>query len=311
MRFPAFDQAVATNGYRWWYLDAISDDGAHALTVIAFVGSVFSPYYARARGHGRGEPTDHCAINVAVYGTGGRWAMTERGPTRLQRGPDTLAVGPSRLDWDGEALTVALDELAVPLPRRLRGRIRAVPSALTGQAFALDAGQRHHWLPIAPKAAVEVELEHPRLRWHGTGYIDANAGDEPLEAGFSHWHWSRADLGSGAGTVVLYDPAPRAASPQPLALRFDDDGTSHAIDPPPVAALATTGWRVQRSTRSSDGAARVARTLEDTPFYARSLVRQHLYGRDVTAVHESLSLERFRKPWVRWLLPFRMPRRPR
>jgi len=32
----------------WWYVDAISDDGQHALSVIAFVGSVFSPYYAWA-----------------------------------------------------------------------------------------------------------------------------------------------------------------------------------------------------------------------------------------------------------------------
>ena len=27
-----------------WYVDAISDDGRHGLTIIAFIGSVFSPY---------------------------------------------------------------------------------------------------------------------------------------------------------------------------------------------------------------------------------------------------------------------------
>ena len=44
-----FDTPVPDGGYAWWYLDALSDDGRHGLTVIAFIGSVFSPYYAWAR----------------------------------------------------------------------------------------------------------------------------------------------------------------------------------------------------------------------------------------------------------------------
>jgi hypothetical protein len=27
-------------------------------------------------------------------------------------------------------------------------------------------------------------------------------------------------------------------------------------------------------------------------------------------MHESLHLDRFTRPWMQWLLPFRMPRRP-
>mgnify|MGYP001372749352 CR=1 FL=1 len=46
---PGFAAPVTPGGYHWWYLDAMSDDGEHALTVIVFVGSVFSPYYAAAR----------------------------------------------------------------------------------------------------------------------------------------------------------------------------------------------------------------------------------------------------------------------
>ena len=42
----------------------MSDDGQHGITLIAFVGSVFSPYYAWARGRGQahagqGLPTPH------------------------------------------------------------------------------------------------------------------------------------------------------------------------------------------------------------------------------------------------------------
>jgi carotenoid 1,2-hydratase len=52
----------------------------------------------------------------------------------------------------------------------------------------------------------------------------------------------------------------------------------------------------------------VVRTLTDAPFYARSLVRTRWLGEAVTAMHESLSLQRFDSAWVQAMLPFRMPR---
>ena len=91
---PRFDRVVERNGYLWWYFDALSDDGRLGFTVIAFVGSVFSPYYAAARRAGRGDPDHHCAINVALYGEGPhRWAHTERGRDALHRS----AIGAYRL----------------------------------------------------------------------------------------------------------------------------------------------------------------------------------------------------------------------
>jgi carotenoid 1,2-hydratase len=50
------------------------------------------------------------------------------------------------------------------------------------------------------------------------------------------------------------------------------------------------------------------RTLEDTPFYARSIASATFGGQPSAVVHEELSLDRFRSPWVRFLLPFRMRR---
>ena len=69
-RGPRFDRPVPPGGYVWWYVDALSDDGRHGLTLIAFIGSVFSPYYAW-RAARRGDPLDHCALNVALYGAAG------------------------------------------------------------------------------------------------------------------------------------------------------------------------------------------------------------------------------------------------
>ncbi|MEQ8516068.1 MAG: hypothetical protein RIC38_10725, partial [Chromatocurvus sp.] len=76
-----FAAAVGSNGYQWWYIDALSDDGRFGLTIIVFVGSVFSPYYAAARRRGPTDPGNHCAINAVLYNPGGRkvWALTERG----------------------------------------------------------------------------------------------------------------------------------------------------------------------------------------------------------------------------------------
>ncbi|HTW27289.1 MAG TPA: carotenoid 1,2-hydratase, partial [Acetobacteraceae bacterium] len=66
------------DGYAWWYVDAISDDRCHGLTVIAFIGSVFSPYYAWARRRGAADPHAYCAVNVLLHGPARRWTMTER-----------------------------------------------------------------------------------------------------------------------------------------------------------------------------------------------------------------------------------------
>jgi carotenoid 1,2-hydratase len=56
--------------------------------------------------------------------------------------------------------------------------------------------------------------------------------------------------------------------------------------------------------------ARVLQTLEDTPFYVRSLLGSGLLGEQVTSVHETLDLPRLVSLPVRLMLPWRMPRKP-
>ena len=70
---PCFARPVPPGGYAWWYVDALSDDRQFGLTIIVFVGSVFSPYYAWARRGGRrADPQDHCAFNIACLRRGAR-----------------------------------------------------------------------------------------------------------------------------------------------------------------------------------------------------------------------------------------------
>ena len=290
-------------GYVWWYLDALSDDGAYGMTLIAFLGSVFSPYYAWARRRGGGDPMRHCAVNVALYGKCKRWAMTERGSASVQRGTDFLTIGPSALSWDGSGLTVRIEETAVPLPRGIRGTVRLYPSSVETRRLALDTAGRHRWQPIAPCARVEVVLEQPGISWSGPAYFDTNEGDRPLEADFVRWDWSRSQLPGGTG--VLYE-VQRQDGPLTLAMRYAAAGGVTDFTPPPAVSLPPTRWRVARQI--SAGTPAIVDTLEDTPFYARSVVSADMFGERVTAMHESLAMQRFATPWVQAMLPFRMPR---
>jgi len=307
---PRFDLAVPPSGYAWWYVDALSDDGRHGLTLIFFLGSVFSPYYVRARRRdpAAADPFEHCAVNVALYGATKRWAMTERGRSAMTRSADTLVIGPSALRWTGTMLEARLDEITAPIPGRIRGTVRVQPRALTGHSVMLDGQGEHRWSPIAPSARVEVDLRNPRLHWSGEGYFDTNAGQVPLERSFVRWTWARAPLKEG--TAVLYDVTRRDGSDLAVALQIGADGTVVERDSPPAAGLPTGAWRVERPTRADAGrSARLVETLEDTPFYTRSVIDTHLFGEKVTGVHESLCLERFQADWVQRLVPFRNPRR--
>jgi carotenoid 1,2-hydratase len=306
-RGPDFARTVPANGYAWWYVDALSDDGENGITIIAFIGSVFSPYYALARRKVPADPLNHCAINVAVYRKQGhRWAMTERPRGAVSRTSDCFTVGPSSLSWDGTSLKIQIDEISVPIPGRLRGTVRVVPSAATSQAFLLSEDGNHGWWPIAPCARVQVALDDPHLRWQGDGYFDMNRGDAPLEQGFVDWQWSRG--ATRDGTAILYEARRRDGSRIDLAMNFDARGRMQKFQPPPEVALKRTGWRIGRSVRS-EASATIIKTLENAPFYARSVVSAKLLGEPITLMHESLSLDRFRMPIVQAMLPFRMPRR--
>ena len=199
----------------------ISDDGQHGLTVIAFVGSVFSPYYAWA---GRRDPLDHCAFNVALYGPrASLWSMTERRRSAVTRSRDTLAIGPTTASWEHGALVLDINERAAPIPRRIHGRITLHPEAINPFPFVLEERGRHWWRPLAPRARVTVKMSAPALRWQGSGYLDQNAGAEPIEQAFSQWTWSRAATRDGA--AIVYDAVRRREPPLSLALAFDRNAT--------------------------------------------------------------------------------------
>ena len=267
--------------------------------MIAFIGSVFSPYYAAARRKCSADPEHYCSLNVALYGDVKRWAMTERGRGDIARGVERFEIGPSAIRWDGETLDVEINEFTTPFLQKLKGRLRVKTPAPIDHEVLLNAEGNHRWRPIQPQARVELTLTNPGLNWSGTGYFDSNFGDAPLESGFTTWHWSRRT--DGEATSVVYDAQLRGGPRIAFARRF---GAEIADLPLPADAEMPRGlWGVARPTRSNESP-KLIRRLEDAPFYTRSEFTDEAgHG-----LHESLDLDRFSKRWVQVLLPFRMPR---
>ena len=274
---------------------------------------MFSPFYLRARqaaaAEARVDPLDHCGINVAVYGGGqDLWVLSEYGRGDVTRAAAGMQVGGSQIGWEGDVLVVRFDERAAVGGRRCTGVVRLWPEGGAAATERLDRGGRHLWWGVAPHSRVEVTLERPgRLRFSGRGYHDANNGAEPLEAGFRSWQWAR--VCAGGRTAVIYDAERSDGSALRLGRAFGADGRVEAVDAPRTATLGRTRWLLPRHTRcDAGGSARALRTLEDTPFYARSAIAADLLGARAVGVHEALSLERFVRPAVQVMLPYRIRR---
>lgn len=318
MSIPSFTEPVADNGYRWWYLDAVSDDDFHAITVIFFIGSVFSPYYARARKRNVTPAANHCAVNVALYGAPWRWCMTERTHHSVATSQKKLGIGKSGLTINEaqNQLVVEINEIATPWPRRVRGQLTLELPNYDLDPLALDADDaanaRHFWQPVAPQTRIQVSFDKPALNWQGNAYVDSNYGDVPLESSFKSWIWSRSHAPDNS-TRILYDVIDQDGHSHQRSLRYSEHGEVSDFNAAQHHKLAKTRyWRIPRPARTAEGVdIDRLQTLEDTPFYSRSRFRENANGQARVTVHESLYLERFDTPWVRSLLPFRMPRRTR
>ena len=284
----------------------MSDDGEHAIVVIALLGSPFSAAYARAQhGNATADPLSFCALNVAVYGPrGAAWSLREREIRDEDRSIDTLRLGQSVVAWQRGRLVIDIDERTTPFGRPLRGRVVVHPEEPGTSRHALDPEARHLWWPVAPLSRVEVSLSEPDLRFSGPGYHDANAGDVPLGATFRTWTWSRARLADRA--VITYDVTFRDGRTSSIALGHDRSGVTPIPDRLHRAALPRSTWGLDRTARADPGTRpRIVRSLEDGPFYARALVGLEAFGRRGLAMHETLSADRLDRRWVRFLAGFR------
>ncbi len=233
--------------------------------------------------------------------------MTERGAAHCQREASEFTIGPSALSWDGQCLRIRIRERSMPWAQPVEGEVRLWPEQLFNFSTPLDAQARHRWGPLAPTARIEVDLPAPGLRWRGQAYLDSNEGDESIDRAFHTWDWSRARMRDDS-TLVFYDMQWPGQPDRLLSLRFSPQGEVEPMPDAPVQALPRTSWYITRRMRG-DGPVRVLESLEDTPFYQRSLLQFSYAGETLQAFHETLSVPRLVSPIVQAMLPWRMPRR--
>lgn len=306
---PNFNIDVPPNGYAWWYIDGIDPVSGRAISIIAFIGSVFSPWY---RWSGRKSPQNHVCLNVATYGPGGRFTMTDRGTSALHQTPDTLTLGPSSVHWDDERqeLRIDINEISsLPLVSRIKGTVVIRPKGVTDVELALTPSGTHVWRPFAPNSDIFVDLDRPGWQWQGHGYFDANFGTRALEQDFDYWTWGRFPVASG--TKCFYDLTYRDGTSAAYAVDCDPDGQVRLSDSAPDAVkFSRSGWLVKRETRCDAGAKpKQIQSLLDAPFYSRAEVETTLQGHKSRGVFEALDLTRFRNPLILAMLAVRVPRR--
>ena len=295
-------------------MDGISDDGQYGFSIIAFVGSVFSPYYAWANKRTLAPAENYCAINVALYTPNKKyWTMTERGKNAIERSAHHFTVGPSDIYWEKDSLTIQIKERTPLLGQRVEGTIKIFPEQLFNHVIALDDQKKHRWGPLSPSAKAQVHFTKPNLQWSGQAYFDSNEGDEPIVKPFREWDWSRAHL-HDRSTAVIYDVRQKNGYENCIASRFYKDGRVESFEPPQKTLLPKTGWRIQRRMHSEEIPAKsselILSTFEDTPFYARTMLKSRLLGEDVILMHETLNTNRLESPIVQLMLPWQMPRNP-
>ena len=312
--------AVPARGYRWWYVDGLSDDGRRGFTAIFMFGHVFSPW--RARRVRRGETVlarEHLGVHVALYEDDREvaWTMSEYGAAAIETSHDRLRLGGSVLRAAGDgAVAGTIDERAAPifwsrafgLGGAMRGTFALTPTGPPPPAdFEIGrsaADEAHRWQVRIPSGRIRVEFDAPRFSFEGRGYHDTNWGEGRLEDAFARWSWARfheADRSQILYGVEGRDGARRGFYVEAGAGRAGEarqTGDVHFGAPEP------TGWGL-RAPRGFElegaGRADVVRWLDRTPFYARYVAR--LGG--VEGVGEFLDLDRLQRPTVQFLLRWR------
>ena len=286
------DLLRATPGaYEWWYFDALSHDGAWALTAIWFLGNPFSPYYRDSERGRAADPYAHNALFFALYKHGALHAyhFTRFAPGEIEADPvrpACLRFGPNTLGWDGQSYHLHLcDENANR--RRLDADLWFAAPPLAPVAVPGDTlGDTHCWLPAAPACVVHGQItlrEHAnsgaeRLRFAGLGYHDHNWGALPFDKSIRDWYWGRASLGPGE-SVLVYHVRCRHTPPVSHLLCFKE-GRLTRHDPSAQVTLRrvrTNGFLMPYATRlevqSGDTSAvfNLETRLDSAPFYVRAL----------------------------------------
>ncbi|KAF4947055.1 hypothetical protein FGADI_10685 [Fusarium gaditjirri] len=202
---------INSTTYDWWYFDAVSDDGVHALTVIfftsSFVGFSFDLLSAidplnvyvfyNNGGDGVSFPIASTSVTIKLDGDGASGDWTGSGAS-FQGAADLSTY---KVTFKKTILNPSV-EGTLALSSRGPGHYVCGP---------LEAGQNEKILPNigwvntmpAADAAVDVSINGQKIKFTGNGYHDKNWGDTPFLASFNSWYWGHATFGDY--NIVFFD----------------------------------------------------------------------------------------------------------
>lgn len=273
--------------YRWYYLDARCGDWT--VVIIFMLGAQFNTRYSVAARRG-GRPSQHCAVNLAIYRAGRRsaWAFSEYGAAELTA--TALRVGRSTLRWEGDVLRATLREQTAPRGPELEAELTLRSAGTTHAPVELLRRAPHWWHPVLPRAEAVLRLPQVAEALVGQGYHDSNFGEEALGGSLRGWDWSREH--GPTATRIRYHPWDGGRT---LLVAADAQGVLAQWSPtgPSVARLTRWGLRVPADAPPN--------ALESSPFYARfegQAAERHV-------LLETADFRRFHKPWVRWMAAWR------
>lgn len=313
----------------WWYFDAISDDGEHALVIVWYAGLPFDPDYGvrtlrHLKNPGRypaPDPLDHAAIGLSLYHRGETLAYAlnryprERFEHRAE--PFSVAVARSRVERDATGYRLRVETPERDGRRTIRADLRFAPASAT-EPLERDlggSGGPHHWILAAADCRVEgtVALEGAggsALDFRGRGYHDHNAGAEEISLAWTRWRWGRVHF--GRQTAIYYQAEPRDGPRRSLWIVCED---GRPADVREDFALKLDDWRrhplgirYPRSLEVGDARVEGAHLVDSGPFYLRWLSEFTIGGGSAVGISELLEARALHRPWFNWMIPYRLKR---
>ena len=228
-----------SQGYEWWYFDALSDDGRDALVVIFLDNFIFSPRYnsnCRKQSKQRKnslnnssennqpakEEIDHFPAVAFFYYQDGKpiyRAINEFTPESFSADTNLPAckLGENSFKFEsapygsGYLLSIKADLRG---KRKLEAKLEwlSVESDFLPHKEFVDLEETHHWNLVCPRSdvtgSIKVSDEKGKSldvrHFRGTGYHDHNCDRRWLPQTVKEWQWGRVHFSDATAVYYRY-----------------------------------------------------------------------------------------------------------
>jgi carotenoid 1,2-hydratase len=279
--------------FLWWYADLLDLEGNGLVLIWAF-GLPFLPGLRRATQRQEdARPSSWPALNLALYKRGrpAFYSLQRLPPASATWSDDEWTFGQThirRQRTDGRVRLEAALDVRLPSGERAVGSLRlegparrAAPSERAPEGLPL-----HDWSPLLGPAEGEasLSLSGEDFSLQGRAYHDRNGGVVPLwDLDIDRWLWGRVAIPKAELLYYLLWPKAPGEAPTALCLLIDEQGTTRSL-PARVRVLGERAtWtgsrlpkRIELDTAEGVFAVDFRHTLDNGPFYTRSLIEASL-----------------------------------